>query len=222
MHIARHNENEVTAYGIYNDEKDGNFHETLSSMRMAGFVGGFVHQATKIDLTSVPPNFQVFVPPHKGTTFGENVHGMFEYIFAESEETKLQQQEQLLAVASLNKSLVLANASNYGTDPIAVANGVASLIDSTGGLSINHVCLLPEIDDAESVRTLAEELVYLDVPGPTIKSRLIVDLVTSGDKEETLDECLQMGVNKFIVSELDFDWLESIVEENGKRFVKRL
>ena len=74
---------------------------------------------------------------------------------------------------------------------------------------------------------LCEELSYLDVPGSTIKSRLMVPTV-SGDQ---LEECLQMGITKYIIDassgdddgsesvESRLDMLRDAVEENGKELI---
>ena len=67
-------------------------------------------------------------------------------------------------------------------------------------------------------------MTYLDVPGSTIKSRLVVSAL-SGDQ---LEECLQMGITKYIIDaasdgresvESRLDMLRDVVEENGKELV---
>ena len=67
---------------------------------------------------------------------------------------------------------------------------------------------------------------YLDVPGPTIKSRLIVS--TLNNDQDVIEECLQIGINKYILDisdDIDDDLddrlrgLKDIVEEEGKELI---
>ena len=126
-------------------------------------------------------------------------------------------------------------------DPMLVAAQVANLIDTTfefGG-TISNILVAPIMimDDNDDTTTLTsyddelvqlcEELSYLDVPGSTIKSRLVVPSV-SGDQ---LEECLQMGITKYIIDASDDDGtgresvegrlnvLRDAVEENGKELI---
>eukprot|EP00984_Skeletonema_dohrnii_P037180 scaffold38997_cov283-Skeletonema_dohrnii-CCMP3373.AAC.2 len=123
-------------------------------------------------------------------------------------------------------------------DPMLVAARVASMIDITSefGGTISNILVAPIIDnddaavgnssgtyDDELVQ-LCEELTYLDVPGSTIKSRLVVSSL-SGDQ---LEECLQMGITKYIIDassdgmesvESRLDMLRDVVEESGKELV---
>lgn len=70
------------------------------------------------------------------------------------------------------------------------------------------------IDD---VLALCEELVYLDVTGPTMKSRIIVDLTTAADtKQELMEETMSMGINKFVIQGTWLDWFQNYVVELGK------
>ena len=75
---------------------------------------------------------------------------------------------------------------------------------------------------------LCEELSYLDVPGSTIKSRLVVSALSS----DQLEECLQMGITKYVIDYNDnnsddgsdsvesrLNMLRDAVEENGKELV---
>ena len=102
-------------------------------------------------------------------------------------------------------------------NPIQLASQVATLIDSTGGLHILWVspCDNGESNQGEVVVKLCEELSYLDVSGPTIKSRLAVDLRNS-DSESIAEECMSMGVNKFLIEKEQFNGIRDLIEENGK------
>ena len=108
-------------------------------------------------------------------------------------------------------------------DPISIASGVANLIDATAsnGSSISNIILDPPLPDDtlscddEMVR-LSEELSYLDVTGPTIKSRLIV----AAHNTECIEECLNIGISKFIVTDKHaLHILREGVVETGKQLI---
>ena len=101
-----------------------------------------------------------------------------------------------------------------GQDPVEMANGVAQILDDTGGGKYLHVLG----DDSDSIVEVCEELSYLDVTGPTLKSRIIVDVAKAKqeESEETVEECLMMGINKFVVEEDRLDWLDQLVQDQGK------
>jgi hypothetical protein len=108
-------------------------------------------------------------------------------------------------------------------DPISIASGVANIIDATvsKGSSIRNILLDPplpddtECCDDELVR-LSEELSYLDVTGPTIKSRLIV----AAHSTDCVEECLNIGISKFIVTDKHaLHILRESVVEAGKQLI---
>ena len=129
-------------------------------------------------------------------------------------------------------------------DPISVASQIASIIDTTseqcGIGSISNILVAPIAGDEEEAYQftryddelvqLCEELSYLDVPGSTIKSRLVVSALSS----DQLEECLQMGITKYVIDyhnnnsydgcdidsvESRLNMLQDAVEENGKELV---
>lgn len=108
-------------------------------------------------------------------------------------------------------------------DPISIASSVANIIDATAsnGSSISNIILDPPLpDDTEScddeLVRLSEELSYLDVTGPTIKSRLIV----AAHNTDCIDECLNIGISKFIVTDKTaLHILRESVVEAGKQLV---
>ena len=108
-------------------------------------------------------------------------------------------------------------------NPISIASGVANIIDATvsKGSSISNIILDPplpddtECCDDELVR-LSEELSYLDVTGPTIKSRLIV----AAHSTDCVEECLNIGISKFIVTDKHaLHILRESVVETGKQLI---
>ena len=108
-------------------------------------------------------------------------------------------------------------------DPISIASGVANIIDATvsKGSSISNILLDPPLpDDAEccddELVRLSEELSYLDVTGPTIKSRLIV----AAHSMDCVEECLNIGISKFIVTDKHaLHILRESVVEAGKQLI---
>ncbi|KAL3787473.1 hypothetical protein ACHAW5_005115 [Stephanodiscus triporus] len=109
-------------------------------------------------------------------------------------------------------------------DPISVASEVANLIDETGSISyivLDPTAQLPAetqsytVCDDEMVR-LCEELSYLDVVGPTIKSRLVV----TGRNPDHIEECLSIGISKYIVDDVNcLEILGDVVDDAGKELV---
>eukprot|EP00978_Attheya_sp_CCMP212_P018771 scaffold51837_cov56-Attheya_sp.AAC.3 len=154
----------------------------------------------------------------------------------------------------------------YEKDPILVASNVASVLDAVGAGGGDLLWLLrrpapnnhehngsmgdddddyndDEEDDA--LVALCQELAYLDVTGPTMKSRLVVD----ASSPDQVEECLFMGINKFVLSsrrsrssssstiqtddpdddmaaiysrqaqEAQLDWLQTVVQDQGKKLM---
>ncbi|KAL7523978.1 hypothetical protein ACHAWF_000768 [Thalassiosira exigua] len=115
-------------------------------------------------------------------------------------------------------------------DPITVASRVANAIDASaeggGGSYVSNILLDPDAAsgkiegdfDPDDLVRLCEELSYLDVTGPTVKSRMVVAAVN----KDQLEECLGMGISKFIVGDNEgrsLDMLMNAVEEQGKELV---
>jgi hypothetical protein len=115
-------------------------------------------------------------------------------------------------------------------DPISVASDVANIIDiaasdGSRGSSIPYIVLDPadpdavghvaNIRDDEYVR-LCEEISYLDVAGPTMKSRLVV----SATNTDQIGECLDIGISKYIVDGVEcLEMLRDVVDEAGKELI---
>ena len=104
-------------------------------------------------------------------------------------------------------------------DPVLTASATASLMDATGGGDLLLLSpKLSEIDEScsDTMVQLCEELSYLDVEGPTIKSRLIVSAM--GDDQ--VEECLMMGISKYFVGdEMGLNMLQTVAEEQGKQLI---
>jgi hypothetical protein len=136
----------------------------------------------------------------------------------------------------------------YEKDPILVAANVASVLDVVGDNGGGLLWLLPpnkepnkqtngmvDDEDDDALVALCQELAYLDVTGPTMKSRLVVD----ASSPDQVEECLFMGINKFVLSshshisgnvqmeddvtaaaairmQAQLDWLQRVVQDQGK------
>lgn len=98
-------------------------------------------------------------------------------------------------------------------EAISIANQIATLIDSTGGGNMLLLSPPSEFDEDDLVQ-ICEELMYLDVAGPTIKSRLVID----SRNESILDESMMMGINKFVIEEeTEVDLVGDIAKWQGKQ-----
>ena len=68
--------------------------------------------------------------------------------------------------------------------------------------------------DSDRIVQICEELVYLDVTGKTVKSRLLVD---ADDDEDVIEETMFAGVNKFVITnEEQITIVEEIAKDQGK------
>jgi hypothetical protein len=93
-------------------------------------------------------------------------------------------------------------------------------MDESGGGDFIFVSS-PDGDDDVTLR-LCEELSYLDVPGPIMKSRLMLDCPAETTTEDLVDEVMSLGVNKFVVykeSQVQ-DCIQEVALEQGKQMVK--
>lgn len=214
LHVPLHNEEEVSVFLDMTDasvfEKDCTVYkvEALQSPRTVGYKGvevptvpntkGAANKLLESIASSVPFNedFTVFYPSSRMAKipYPPNVNLMFEY----NDSLKAMGQRLSAHVAQgTNTTIAVLDPCFYERDPILVASGIVSLIDSTGGG--NYIWLAPDEEtcDEEHVLRLCEELSYLDVEGATIKSRIVVNQSCCSDS--IVEACLAMGVNKFVL-----------------------
>jgi len=165
---------------------------------------------------SLAPDCTLFVPSPgmKAVAYPGNINLLVEL-----------QDSREIVEESISKHLVIGTQTSVGLfdtfyldqDAIGIATNVASLIDK-GGCSFVWLC--PNEDDfcEDTIIELVEQLSYLDVVGPTVKSRLVV----RAGSEDLVEECLDFGVNKLAVRNFDktsLDGLRNIIEQKGKRLV---
>jgi len=146
----------------------------------------------------------------------------------------IKQYKRDVSIGIFNSNIIM------NEDPISVAANIANIIDCTSNENetitpyISNILIAPPSDtndnttidcNADDLVRLCEELSYLDVPGPTIKSRLIVS--TLNNNEEVIEECLQIGINKYILDVSDdmndlerrLKSLRKVIEEEGKELI---
>jgi hypothetical protein len=149
----------------------------------------------------------------------------------EEERNEYAQQQQPVGI-NINTTLVIrksaytTEASSSSSSMIAIASRTATRLDRHGD---NYIWLEAPDDNADAAIRLCEELVYLDVAGPTIKSRLLLDT----SNPEVVEEAMFSGVNKFVINGGDGDddddeqqksiieTIEEIAKEQGKRILRR-
>ena len=154
-----------------------------------------------------------------------NVHVCFDLDVYENANDKVAFEKEMSGIQGIatRQTSIGLFAKKYFSDqvdPVLTASATASLMDNTGGG--DYILLSPEVFDsddncADAMVQLCEELSYLDVEGATIKSRLLVSAMT----DDQVEECLMMGISKYIVAdETGLDRLQNIVEEQGKQLIR--
>ncbi|KAG7359193.1 hypothetical protein IV203_015782 [Nitzschia inconspicua] len=101
-------------------------------------------------------------------------------------------------------------------DAITLANNVASMIDTIGGCCDFLWLSCSQTQHAEKLVEVCEELIYLDVAGPTIKSRILMDVVNV----DVVEDVMFAGVNKFVVQdENQIDMVKATAASQGKQII---
>jgi hypothetical protein len=242
MEVPVNNEDEISVFFDHRSgggSPDTNTTMTLEQIQEAGFQGvlwpppTLATEATPSTSAAAHDGFTLFVDSEsdleKIQLDQDHVNLVFEYIDDDdnSNSTGLSLQKRLAAhVENGTKKTTIGmfDACYYQRDPILVASGVATLIDKTGGgdfiwvqppTNNNNEDNEGSEEEDDSVIDLCQQLSYLDVAGPTIKSRLIV----TAQSEYQVEECLSIGVNKFVFQHPNpngVKWFSDMVEEQGK------
>lgn len=217
MHVPIHNEQEIQVY--YNARNDDAIPDSLKDLkRYPTVVHGMLlpRKDDNLDIKTLlensPDAFQVF---SFSTGNSENISLVVDYDPNNPEENKS------ILESSVQKgwktTIVLNNDCFQGSqEPIMVANDVAALIDATKAGNYLWISNDSGNDDSDGVVELCEELQYLDIPGPTVKSRLVVDVMD----DDVVNETMMQGINKFVVTEKDqVKAVQTVAEEQGKSLI---
>ena len=173
-----------------------------------------VDVASLLQGLSIPEHFQLWVPHGAIAEPSEAVnlnHVVYQVDYDPENKEETQSIVTDLTLAKLRSASVCNDAG--GSEAMLTASGVASIVDATKGG--DYVYLVGQESDA--IVELAEELGYLDVEGPTLKARMVIDLSQiKEDADEGLEECLMMGINKFVIDPNRLQWMADLVQEQGK------
>jgi len=233
MHVPVHHDNEVSAILSTDDWSQENM-DTLANIGLLGIVGPN-HHLSSSDRSQSPldacrnENFsslEFFLRTSSQAVIDvdvdipKNVTLLFPYDENATEEISTQ-------ISTCVEQSIAATAivcqDKEGEDSMLIANGVAQILDDTGGGKYVFV-VGTRGKYANDILELCEELSYLDLAGPTMKSRLVVDLSanTNEECEDAAEECLMMGVNKFVIDEDRLNWLGHFVQNQGKSITFRI
>jgi hypothetical protein len=205
MHVSVHNQNEVSVFCHANNALE------MDSLQRAGMNGAILSSDVLIPWNA--PGFLLFtqsLPPYPPGQWNLLV----DYCEESANAGDLSDRLSHYVSNDIKTTISLLDTINYVRDPIEVSSEVASLIDQTAG---GNFILVGGSSDVDDIVALCEELVYLDVPGPTIKSRLIVDLTDAVEiNTELMEETISMGVNKFVIQEHWFEWFQLKLDDLGK------
>jgi hypothetical protein len=245
QHVPIHDETRISGYLLSNRKES--FQEILDTAASCKLSGALFHARTlEDDLTELSESeiassletLFLHLPPSAYRNLGgslpknndnnnsafmpKNINLCLEYTSNDG-QTNLDPITHAIqqVYSTYGTSIGIFDPTTYTEDPISVAAQVANIIDMTGGCC--NILLSPSLnDDVSNIDTddliaLCGELSYLDVPGPTVKSRLLVRAMN----EEQVEECLQMGVSKFLLmdEEESFDMLRRVVSSEGKELI---
>lgn len=236
MHVPIHDENEIYVYKhwinpylqLYKNSDDAfeakeEFEELASNSAYAGvfFSSPILHPRDERNLETLlniaPKDFCMFVPVRSNSNEMTNPNVV---VVFNNNDTALADHLKGYRQKKIRTAIYLSNddqSTTSSVEPFELATEIASIMDASLGGS-DYVLVSSSLsDDDDYVIRLCEELSYLDVPGPTMKSRLMLDC---GDSDEDLiDEIMMIGVNKFVVRE-DEQLIQSVAQEHGKKLVK--
>ena len=115
-----------------------------------------------------------------------------------------------------------AGDNNEDIKPIALANNIATMIDATGGcdylwISSKNRSEVYTSNISDTIVEVCEELIYLDVAGASIKSRLLVDSLNN----DMLEDILFAGANKYVIADkAQGEMVEDAAEQQGKSLLR--
>ena len=250
LHVSLHKDNEVSLFtklqivgnginniedlidkiqSLQNNEVSGSYLDFNSDSSMSSCVNheesfaAFFASYKNSKLCILIPSSSMIVSKEIPNYSNHNIQSVFRYSDESREEISVHYETHDSANTKTTISL-LDSLICDSSDPISVANGVAVLIDTTGGGDLIWVPGPNATQTLDDSLALCEELLYLDVEGQIMKARLLVDIagcVCSDDEnEEWMDECLNLGINKFMVDESQLEWSKSMVLEQNKQIIQ--
>ena len=229
--LNKMHDNKFVPPQLYKDDPGSDMPDRLQALQKSGIHGLILpppefprdHRNLKTLTHISPEGFRLFsfsVPP---TDSGSNTSVIFEYDTDLAMVKKLQESLQSLVENGFETTIRLGDACfDESQEPIMLANNIAGLIDATKGGDFLWVATAKSKSsnalDADSMLGLCEELMYLDLAGATVKSRLVVDVMD----EEVVSETMLMGVNKFVVHDVaQMNVVLKAAQEQGKRILER-
>ena len=161
----------------------------IQSWRDSGFVGAILpspefprderNQATFVDLAG-PIEFTVFSSAIISSQSQIPSHCSIVVEYKSAQKDIIQPKLQSLTAIGFDTTIAVNVSEHLEQDSaISLANDVASVIDETG--AGNPIWIRTSGDCGDGVLEVCEELSYLDVAGPTMQSRLIVDFIDDED-----------------------------------------
>ena len=237
-HVRIQNEKEVSGYLALSPSVDDWAHDKLESFVKRGIAGAVLQLPmlkqdagslvdASFDLDTIfgnggTPDFTTFLPftllrqqQEKIESTPLNFSLMFPFTTEDNFDLLVSDISECVQ-QSIPTAIVVCDDSNQQQDALMMACNVARLMDATGGG--NHIIVVGEPGKhGNDILDLCEELLrtyYSDVQGPPMKSRLIANISqnTNDECEKAIDECLKMGINKFIIDEERINWLGHFVE----------
>lgn len=165
-----------------------------------------------------PPNFFLLYSQEESQAPKSNeIKESISTILSLGDDDDLQSKLERHVKEGMHTTLSVTEA-DYMSDieAITLANNIATMIDTVGGCDFLWLSS-KEDSAADKAVEVCEELVYLDVAGPTIKSRLLIESLN----DDVLEDSMFAGVNKFIVdNESDVEAIEEVASSQGKSLVK--
>jgi len=236
-HIPVRDDREIAVHVPARPADDRTLWQTLRALERAGVRGAVLPAGPPPSDTppGSPPlrGMTVFLPRPSGPPPGPASYGGAAIsLVVEGEGESAGTDLARLAATGAGTTIALRPSAVCDGDPVMVAAAAATLIDSTGGGDYIWIGADPHgggadadimrrratVVDVDDAIRLIEELSYLDVVGPTMKSRLIVDVGLAGEAggEELVEECVGMGVANFSVERDRIRWLADIAKRHGK------
>jgi hypothetical protein len=216
MHVPVNNENEISLFFHAQDETGSPV--PLQEIQKAGYEGVLLPLDYDYDKKD---SIILFLDARRMNKqkmpYPDHVNILFEY--HDSHDGIIDAESDMISAladlvsndGTIRTSVGLFDSCYFRQDPVMVASGVASLIDKTGTGGIDFIWVQSDKqEEDDSIVELCQQLAYLDVAGPTIKSRLIVQAQTA----DQVEECLDIGVNKFV--NCTPEWIHPIVKDQGK------